>query len=92
MSQSETRSIPASEVAKRFDHYRYEAATGPILISEDGCPDTVLLSYDEFVRLKRRDRHAHDLDDLPQHLVTAIFEAEVPGGLDDDPGPARARP
>jgi hypothetical protein len=40
----------------------------------------VLLSYDEFVRLKGR--QAYSIDDLPAHLVTAILEAKIPDELE----------
>jgi hypothetical protein len=41
----------------------------------------VLLSYEEFVRL--RGPQAYSIDDLPAHLVTAILDAKVPDELED---------
>jgi predicted GTPase len=57
------------------------AANEPILILKNGRPETVLLSYDQFVR--RRGRQAYSIDDLPPHLVAAILEAKVPDELEE---------
>jgi Antitoxin Phd_YefM, type II toxin-antitoxin system len=81
MSAEKITSVPAAEVEERFDYYRDKAANEPILILENGRPETVLLSYEEFVRL--RGRQAYGIDDLPAHLVTAILEAKVPDELDE---------
>ena len=91
MDHRETTSISIEEAEKNFGHYRDAALNGPVLIAQEGRPTTVLISYEEFVRLKRRDRQAYDLDDLPDHLVTAIFEAELPDELEDEPEPASVR-
>jgi hypothetical protein len=91
MDRTGSRSIPASEVEKDFDRYQSEADAGPILISRDGLPRTVLMSYDEFMRLKRHDRNVYDLDDLPPHLVSAIMDAEAPEELGEDAEPASMR-
>jgi hypothetical protein len=80
MCAEKTTSVPAAEVEKRFDYYRDRAANEPILILKNGRPETVLLSYDEFVRLKGR--QAYSIDDLPAHLVTAILEAKIPDELE----------
>lgn len=47
MSAEKPASVPAAEVEKRFEHYRGRAAKEPILILQNGRPETVLLSYEE---------------------------------------------
>lgn len=89
MDNQKTTPVPATEVEKRFGHYQDEAVKNPVLISEGGRPRTVLLSYEEFIRLKGRERRAYSLDDLPPHLATAILEAEVPAELEDLPEAAQ---
>lgn len=81
MSSEKTTSVPAAEVEKQFEYYQRKAADEPILILTDGRPETVWLSYDEFVRL--RGRQAYSVDDLPPHLITAILDAHVPDELPD---------
>ena len=82
---TQTTSIPASEVQKKFGYYQDEALKAPVLISKNGRPRTVLLSYEEFTRLKGRDRRAYSLDDLPAHLAAAILEAKVPDEVEEAP-------
>ena len=82
---SGTTSTTATEVQKNFGFFQDEALKRPVFISKNGRPKTVLISYDEFVRLKRADRQAYGLDDLPPSLATAILEAEVPDELVDPP-------
>jgi prevent-host-death family protein len=83
MKTHQTTSVPAAEVQKRFGYYQDEAIKGPVLISKNGRPKTVLLSYEEFMRLRGRDRRAYGLDDLPAHLAAAILEAQVPDELEE---------
>lgn len=83
MTVHQTTCIPAAEVQKKFGYYQDEAIKAPVLISKNGRPKTVLLSYEEFIRLKGRDRRAYALDDLPMHLAMAILEAHVPDELEE---------
>lgn len=83
MNPHQTTSIPAAEVQKRFGYYQDKAIMSPVLISKNGRPKTVLLSYEEFMRLRERDRRAYGLDDLPAHLAAAILEAKVPDELEE---------
>jgi len=85
MNLPKTTSVPAAEVQKKFGFYQDEAIKAPVLISRNGRPKTVLLSYEEFLRLKGRDRQAYTLDDLPAHLVSALLEAKVPDELEEAP-------
>ena len=81
--QTTSNPVPAAEVQKRFGYYQDEAIRGPVLISKNGRTKTVLLSYEEYARLKSRDRRAYDLDDIPDHIAGAILEAKVPDELED---------
>jgi prevent-host-death family protein len=75
--------IPAAEVQKKFGYYQDEAIKGPVLISKNGRPKTVLLSFEEYTRLKSRDRRAYALEDAPEPILKAILEAEIPDALED---------
>ncbi len=77
------RQITATEVQKNFGFFQDEALKKPVFISKNGRPKTVLISYEEFVRLNERDRQAYTVEDLPVHLATAILEATVPDDLED---------
>ena len=67
----------ASEVQKNFGYYQDQAIKEPVFISKNGRTKTVLVSLDEFVRLKERDRQAYSIDNLPEEVATAILEATV---------------
>ena len=49
------------------------------MVTRNGRERVVLLSADEFKRLKRRDREALRVEDLTEADLAAIAAAEVPG-------------
>lgn len=74
--------VPAAEVQKKFGYFQDQAIREPVIISKNGRPKTVLVSYEEFVRLKERDRRAFSIDDLPDDLAASILDAKVPDELE----------
>lgn len=54
------------------------ALSEPVTITEDGRDRLVLLSADEYARLKRRDRHVVAAEDLSEVELELIARAEVP--------------
>jgi hypothetical protein len=80
---SEIASTPAAEVGENFAFFQGEALKRPVVISTGGRPETVLLSYEEFTRLKARDRRTYGIDDLPTDLADEILGATVPDDLAD---------
>lgn len=64
----------------------------PVTITKQGRDHLVLLSAEEYARLKRRDRKVHTIDDLPDEWLEAVEKAQMPEGLenlDRDLGQAR---
>lgn len=53
----------------------------PVVITKQGRDHLVLLSAEEYARLKRRDRKVYAAEDLPEEWVEAIEKARVPDGL-----------
>lgn len=53
----------------------------PITITKQGRDHLVLLSAEEYARLKRRDRKIHTIDDLPDEWLEAVDKAQMPEGL-----------
>ncbi|MFM7631114.1 MAG: type II toxin-antitoxin system Phd/YefM family antitoxin [Alphaproteobacteria bacterium] len=45
--------VPASEVQKQFGHYQDKALLEPVFVTRNGRERTVLLSTEEYYRLKR---------------------------------------
>jgi PHD/YefM family antitoxin component YafN of YafNO toxin-antitoxin module len=55
-----------------------KALSEPVTITRDGRDRLVLLSIEEYERLKRRDRRVYRIEDMsPEHL-DALEKAEVP--------------
>lgn len=50
----------------------------PVTITKDGRDDLVLLSAEEYARLKRRDRWVGLAEDLPEEWIEAVLSAKVP--------------
>jgi prevent-host-death family protein len=71
-------SVPAGEVQRRFALWQDRALTRPVTITSRGRPRVVMVSAEEFERLRRRDRQALRMEDLPGDLVDAIAAAEPP--------------
>ena len=78
-----TLDTDATDFAKRNGFFQDEAIRTPVVVSKHGRPKTVLIAYDEFVRLRERDRQAYSLTDMPEEVAQAILEATVPEDLAD---------
>ncbi|HEY1241915.1 MAG TPA: type II toxin-antitoxin system prevent-host-death family antitoxin [Bryobacteraceae bacterium] len=64
-----------------------KARREPVTITKDGRDDLVLLSAEEYARLKRRDRRVGLTEDLPEEWIEAVRNARVPdefAALDDE--------
>jgi len=71
-------SIPAAEAQRDFGLYERKALTQPVAVTHDGEPSVVMISIEEYRRLKRRDRQVYRTEDAPQEWVDAIMAAEPP--------------
>jgi prevent-host-death family protein len=87
MSMEKTVTITAAEFHHNIGRYQDIALTKPVVITKNGRERTVLLSAEEYVRLKRRDRRALAASELSERQVEAIRDAKVPdefAHLDDE--------
>lgn len=66
----------AGEVARAFGQFADRALVEPVTITKYGREHLVLLSADEYARLKRRDQVAYTADQIPADLADAIAAAE----------------
>ena len=55
-----------------------KALTEPVTITKNGRDRLVMLSADEYERLKRRDRRVVPLEDFTEEEMALIARAEVP--------------
>ena len=61
-----TATVPAAEVSKNFGAYQDAAIRAPVIITKNGRPRTVLMAYEDFVRLSKRERRAELTSELVQ--------------------------
>ncbi|QFI69396.1 hypothetical protein EKH55_4522 [Sinorhizobium alkalisoli] len=54
----------------------------PLIITENGRPRTVLLVYEDYLRLSRRDSRVEATPDLSDADLAAVEQSEMEPGLD----------
>lgn len=69
--------ITASEFQKSFGAVSDRALREPVAITKQGRDHLVVLSAEEFARLKRRDRQVHAVDELPDEVLDLIERTEM---------------
>ena len=62
----------AGELVRQFSHYSDMALVQPVVVTKNGRPRNVLLSIDEYERLKKRDQQAFLAADTPDHFLADI--------------------
>ena len=70
--------ITSAEFQKNIGHYQDMALTQPVTVTRNGRDRTVVLSADEYARLKRRDREVLLAAELSDEDIDAIARAEPP--------------
>ena len=70
--------ITSAEFQKKFESLADQALTEPVTITRHGRDRLVLLSVEEYDRLKRRDRRVVRLEDFTDEEMALIAQAEVP--------------
>jgi len=78
MRISDAVTVSAAEFHRNIGKYQDIALTRPVAITKNGRERTVLLSVEEYARLKRRDRRALAAEELSEKQIEAIRTAEVP--------------
>jgi PHD/YefM family antitoxin component YafN of YafNO toxin-antitoxin module len=68
--------VTAAEFEKDAGRYREIALNEPVSITEDGEARVVMVSADEYHRLKRRDRLALRPWELSDEMIAALAQAE----------------
>jgi prevent-host-death family protein len=74
----QTLKVTASEFQRNFSRYQDEALRRPVAVSRNGRERIVVISSEEYLRLKRLDRQVLGLADFTQADIAAIEAAEPP--------------
>lgn len=69
--------VSATEFVKEVGRYQDAALSQPVMVTRNGRDRTVMISADEYQRLKRRDRQVIATADLPAELVEAVRNAKM---------------
>ena len=70
--------ITAVEFQKNIGRYQDMALSQPVTVTRNGRDRTVVISAEEYQRLKRRDREVLGLDDFTEADLEAIEAMEPP--------------
>ena len=73
-----TLTVPAGEFQRNIGRYQDLALTQPVSVTRNGRERTVLISADEYRRLKRRDRQVLALEDFSEADIAALEAARAP--------------
>jgi prevent-host-death family protein len=62
----------AGELVRAFSHYSDVALSRPVVVTRNGRPRNVLISIEEYERLKQRDQLAFRAADTPERFLADI--------------------
>ncbi|AJD46362.1 type II toxin-antitoxin system Phd/YefM family antitoxin [Rhizobium sp. SEMIA 4085] len=77
-----TSTVTAAAVSKNFGAYQDAAVREPVIITKNGRPRTVLIAYEDYMRLARRDRRVEATTVLSDADIAAVEQAEMEPGSD----------
>ena len=70
--------VPAAEFQRNIGRYQDLALTQPVAVTRNGRERTVMISIEEYQRLKRRDRDVLGLADFTDADISALEETRAP--------------
>jgi prevent-host-death family protein len=68
--------ISSTEFGKEVGRYQNVALLEPVIVTRNGRDRTVMISAEEYRRLKRRDREVLAIEDFTETEVDAVRNAE----------------
>jgi len=69
--------VSSTEFGKELGRYQDMALHEPVIVTRNGRDRTVVISAEEFKRLKRRDRQVFAAGELPEELLEAVSQSEM---------------
>ncbi|MDQ0468969.1 type II toxin-antitoxin system Phd/YefM family antitoxin [Labrys wisconsinensis] len=70
--------VSAAEFQRNIGRYQDLALTQPVAVTRNGRERTVMISTEEYHRLKRRDRQVLSLDDFTDEDIAALEATRAP--------------
>jgi prevent-host-death family protein len=71
--------VSAAEFQRNIGRYQDAALTQPVAVTRNGRERTVMISVEEYRRLKRRDRRVMSLEDFNDADIAALEATRAPG-------------
>lgn len=68
--------VTSAEFQRNIGRYQDLALTQPVAVTRNGRERTVMISVEEYQRLKRRDRQVLRLEDFTEEMIAEIEKAE----------------
>jgi PHD/YefM family antitoxin component YafN of YafNO toxin-antitoxin module len=69
--------VSATEFGKEVGRYQDLALGQTVIVTRNGRDRTVMISAEEYQRLKRRDRHVYATGELPDEILEAVRRSEM---------------
>jgi PHD/YefM family antitoxin component YafN of YafNO toxin-antitoxin module len=82
--------VSAVEFQRNIGRYQDMALTRPVAVTRNGRERTVMISVEEYHRLKRRDRQVMSLEDFTEADIAALEATRAPESskiFDDEMNP-----
>ena len=70
--------VSAAEFQRNIGRYQDMALTQPVVVARNGRERTVMISVEEYHRLKRRDRRVMGLEDFTDEDIAALEKTRAP--------------
>ncbi|ENR06515.1 type II toxin-antitoxin system Phd/YefM family antitoxin [Brucella ovis] len=77
-----TSTVTAAAISKNFGAYQDAAVRDPVIITKNGRPRTVLLAYEDYLRLMRRERCVELTATLTEDDLAAVEAASMEASLE----------
>ncbi len=69
--------VSSTESGKEVGRYQDIALAQPVIVTRNGRDRAVMISADEYMRLKRRDRQVLAVGELPDDMIDAVRNSEM---------------
>jgi prevent-host-death family protein len=77
-----TSTVTAAAVSKNFGAYQDAAVREPVIITKNGRPRTVLMAYEDYIRLAKRDRRVDLTATLSDEDLALVDASSMEAGLE----------
>ena len=72
MPKSKQIKASAGDVVRQFSHYSDVALKRPVIVTKNGRPRNVIISVEEYDRLKSRDQRAFLAENSPEEFIADL--------------------